>query len=222
MLEGPREDVVAAIDRLVEELLSAAGVVQPPVDAVQLARKHLGIVAGPKRRGGPEQLTEEQRQWAAAQKISGQLTHALLERLGTTAEEFRGLLRESLPRLFAARLLVPTGWFAEDARALDCDIAALKARYATAAHETVALRLLDLPEPCAITVFDNGHITRRRSNAWPVTRRLATAEQECQEYVSHYSRPHRVRRDGWTAHGWPVHTADWKREIVRSVWDEWG
>ena len=30
----------------------------------------------------------------------------------------------------------------------------------------------------------------------------------------------RVREDGWTVQGWPVHQTDWKREILRAVVEE--
>ena len=83
-----------------------------------------------------------------------------------------------------------------------------------------ARRLLDLPEPCVITIVDNEHVSRRRSNAWPVTRQLAAAEKACLDYVHHYSRARRVREDGWTVQGWPVHEPDWRREILRSVFEE--
>ena len=126
---------------------------------------------------------------------------------------------ESLANLFAHHLLVPTCWFASDAPLLGYDVLELKQRYPTASHEVLALRMLDLPEPAIITVVDNDHISRRRSNAWRVRKELEPVERQCQRYVSHYSRPKVVREGGWTVQGWPVHQADWKREILRSVVD---
>ena len=95
----------------------------------------------------------------------------------------------------------------------------LKKRYCTASHEVLAWRFLDLPSPAILTIIDNDHIYRRRSNAWPTHRHLEPAEQECQRYVHYYSRPKVVQKDQWTVHGWPVHQPDWKREILRSVVD---
>ena len=40
----PREDVIAAVERTVDELLASAGVSEPPVDAIALAQRHLGMV----------------------------------------------------------------------------------------------------------------------------------------------------------------------------------
>jgi hypothetical protein len=127
---------------------------------------------------------------------------------------------ESLANLLAHHLLVPTEWLKSDAAAVDYDLLKLKKRYRTASHEVLALRLLDLPEPCIITIVDNNQIHRRRSNSWPVRRQLSPPEQRCQQYVNYYSRPHRVRQEGCTVHGWPVHQSDWKREILRSVVDD--
>lgn len=233
-----REEVLAAIDAVIEELLERAGVQAPPVDAIALARRQLGLELSldrpPRQRGRTQgrarilvrpEPSEERDQWAAAHEIARHLKPALLERLGVEPRAGSGLIGESLGKLFAGRLLVPACWFGGDAAAADYDVPQLKQRYRTASHETVALRLLDLPEPCIITVVDNGHVSRRRSNAWRVRRELAPAEQECQRYVNSYSRPTRVARDGWTVRGWPVHQPDWKREILRSVMDEdaeWG
>jgi predicted transcriptional regulator len=211
-----RDEVVAVIDRMVEELLAKAGLHGPPVDALALARRHLGLTVSLDRRSPkhgrmqrqlelrPEPTAENQ-QWTAAHEIGEYLKPSLLQRLGIEPPQARALLGGSLANLFATRLLVPEGWFAADAPAADYDVLQLKERYRTAGHEVIALRLLDLPEPCIITVLDNDHIHRRRSNAWRVRRELSPAESECQQYVSHYGRPKVVRRDGWTVQGWPVH-----------------
>src|SRR5262245_64609251 len=64
MLENlEREDVVHAVDRMVEELLTAAKVKRPPVDAIALAQKHLGMVVC---------LDQRQPQRGRAQKTAGQ------------------------------------------------------------------------------------------------------------------------------------------------------
>jgi predicted transcriptional regulator len=224
-----REHVLQAVDRLVEELLDRAGVTGPPVDAIALAQRHLGMSVSPGRRQpqrgrgrgslNPEP-TEEQRQWTVAHEVGERFKADLLRRLGVESEQTHAMAGASLANLFAAHLLVPACWFAADAPVLDYDVLELKKRYLTSSHEVVALRFLDLPQPCVVTVLDNGHVTRRKSNAWRVTRQLQPAEQECQRYVHHYSRPRVVREGGWTVQGWPVHQADWKREILRSVLDE--
>jgi hypothetical protein len=94
--------------------------------------------------------------------------------------------------------------------------------FATASHERIALRLLDLAEPCVITIVDNGQVSQRKSNAWRVGRALSPVEEDCQRYVRHFSRPYAVRERGWAVQGWPIHRSDWKREILRSIIEEPG
>lgn len=234
MLEDlPRDEVLIKVDAFVEDLLQAAGVQAPPVDAIQLAQGHLGMIVCLDRRqpsrgraqraGGRPQIflkpepTEERHQWTVAHEIGEHLKVRLLERLGIEPGGVKPMSGESLANLFAHHLLVPTCWFAGDAALLDYDVVALKERYRTSSHEVIALRLLDLPEPAIITIIDNEHIYRRRSNAWRVRKQLEPIEEKCQRYVHHYSRARVFRENGWTVHGWPVHQADWKREILRSV-----
>ena len=216
-----REEFVEAVSQAVKELLLAASVVTPPVDAVSLARNHLGLPPKPQRRKkGVEsstQATEEQKQWDAALQIGDSLKPNLLHRLGIDPNQPRPLMGESLSKMVAEHLLLPLPWFARDAASSGFDLLALKDIYRTASHELIAWRWLDLPEPCIVTVVDNDHIQRRRSNAWPVRRELHPVEQQCQRYVSEYSRPRIVRAEGWTVQGWPVHRSDWKREVLRSV-----
>src|SRR5262249_40856938 len=152
-------------------------------------------------------------------EIGEHLKTELLERLGIEPRETRAMTGESLANLFAYRLLVPRPWFAADAKALDYDLLRLKDRYRTSSHEVIALRFLDLPEPCVVTTTDNEHIKRRRSNGPNITRELLPAEKRCQQHVNRTSRPRTIRADGITVRGWPVHAPDWKREILRSVLD---
>jgi Zn-dependent peptidase ImmA (M78 family) len=230
-----RDDVLAVIDRTIEELLEKVGVERPPVDAVALAQRHLGMQVCLDRRqrqrgraqraAGRKQIflrpepTEERHQWTVAHEVGEHFKASLLGRLGVEPGQTRAMAGESLANLFAYHLLVPTCWFAGDAPAAGYDLLDLKARYRTASHEVIAWRFLDLPEPCVVTVVDNDAIHRRRSNAWRVRRELLPAERQCQRYVNHCSRPRVVREEGWTVQGWPVHRTDWKREILRSVAD---
>jgi hypothetical protein len=231
-----REDVLAVIDGVVEELLDAAGIDRPPVDAIALAQRHLGMQVcldlrqpqrgRAQRAGGARQIylrpepSEERHQWTVAHEIGEHFKSILLTRLHVDPAETRAMAGESLANLFAYHLLVPTGWFASAASATGYDLLELKNPFKTASHEVIAWRFLDLPEPCVVTIVDNDAIYRRRSNSYRVRRELEPAEKECQRYVNHYSRPRLVERDGWTVWGWPVHQSDWKREILRSRVEE--
>ena len=229
----PREDVTATVDKMVEELQDAARLTQPPVDTIALAQQHLGMIVvldqrqpqrGRAQRAlGKKQIylrpepREERHQWTVAHEIGEHLKSELLERLGIEPTQARAMAGESLANLFAYRLLVPSCWFAEDAQTLDYDLLALKKRYATSSHEVLAWRFLDLPNPCVVTIIDNEHIHRRRSNAWPTKRQLLPVEEKCWKEVTQQGKSKVVRDDEWTVTGWPVHELDWKREILRSV-----
>jgi Zn-dependent peptidase ImmA (M78 family) len=231
-----RDHVLATVDRLVNELLARAGIDDPPVDAIALAQKSLGMVVcldsrqnqrgRAQRSGGQRHIylkpepREERHQWTVAHEIGEHMKPDLLARLGLEPGEAKPMMGESLANLFSYRLLVPTCWFAADAPSLDYDLLALKEKYSTSSHEVLAWRWLDLPDPCLVTILDNGIIHRRRSNAWPTKRALSPAEQKCQRYVNEKGKAHCVREGGWTVHGWPVHQLDWKREVLRSVIDQ--
>src|SRR3954470_10079684 len=123
----PREDVIAVIDQMVEELLEAAGVSAPPVDVIALAQRHLGMVicldkrqmqrGRAQRTLGKKQIylrpepSEERHQWTVAHEVGEHLKNELLHRLGIEPHEARAMVGESLANLFAYRLLVPTCWF---------------------------------------------------------------------------------------------------------------
>src|SRR5437588_12862010 len=123
-----REDVMAAVDRVVAEVLEKAGLERPPVDAIQLAQQHLGILVCLDRRqpqrgraqraAGRRQIfvrpepTEERHQWTVGHEIGEHLKASLLGRLGLAPEQTRAPAGESLASLLAYCLLRPTCWFA--------------------------------------------------------------------------------------------------------------
>src|SRR5262249_33354487 len=88
-----REEVVAAVDHLVEELLEKAQWEAPPVDAIALAQRHLGMLICLDRRqpqrgraqraAGSRQIflrpepTEERHQWTVAHEIGEHFKSAL-------------------------------------------------------------------------------------------------------------------------------------------------
>jgi predicted transcriptional regulator len=235
-----QEELFDVIDRLVNGLLERAGVAGPPVDALHLAEEHLGIPvevmepAEEDERGRPRprprphsagivlsaEMTPEQQQKAAADGVSRHFLHDILRRLdvapGTESKQFAAHLRG----LVAARLLLPTRMFRSAASRCKYDVPTLKALFATATTEAVALRLLDLDEPCVIAVVDDGQVAMRRGNRAAETKRLTAAEQECVDRVLALDVPQRVRRDGWTAQAWPVPDRPFRRILVRAVPDD--
>lgn len=234
MDDQPRAEIIAIMDEIVEELLDQIQLKKPPVDAIEIAQKHLGMTvildARQHERGRvqlagkkpqivlrPEPL-EERHQWTVAHEIAQHFRTQLLERLHITAEEARTLTGESLNTLFSSRLLVPMRWFGDYARDTEYDLPELKEIFSTASNEVVALRFLDLSMPTIITVIDNGEIHRRKSNGLEISNtEMTPIELQCQEYVNKKGQAHVATEGDWTVQGWPIHQSDWKREILRSV-----
>jgi hypothetical protein len=220
------------LDDVAAELLDRTGIDRPPVDALLLAAR-LGVEvvfdarqtgrARHKRLGGRSVILlkpgerPERTQWAAAHELGEVVAHRVFERLDLDGGEPRPDLREQTASLLATRLLLRFDWFADDARLLADDVPALKNVYSTASHELIALRLLDLPEPCTITIFDHARVTRRRSNG--ARRPPPLLPLEC----AVWQETHRTGRPGERSDGelrvrcWPVHEPEWKREILRTT-----
>ena len=238
-MDFSQEDLFDAIDRLVAALLERAGVEQPPVDALRIAEDHLGIpveVVEPEEdeRGRPRassrrqtsdivlspHMTDEQQQSAAAHGIARTLLPDLFRKLDIVPGSESKQAAAHLRGLLVARLLVPTKLLRVAMRECRYDVPALKAAFTTASFETVALRLLDLDQPCVIAIVDDGVVATRRGNTVPATKKLEAAEQQCLERVMEQDLPHRVRTDGWTVHGWPVPNRPFHRVVLRAVPDD--
>src|SRR5882724_335447 len=192
LAEIPTEEFAAAIDDCAADVLWEAGIIEPPVDAALLAERiglvvaqneampirgrfvrladHSGrdatagdhtqgtIVVGPAER--PERL-----QWAVAHEIGESIAYRVFATLGVQPEVAPSSAREIVANHLASALLLPRMRFAADGRELDWDLFGLKSRYATASHELIARRMLEMRPPIVITLFDQGNIRWRRSNA---------------------------------------------------------
>ncbi len=224
-----------ALDEVVEELLSLAPWREPPIDALILARDHLGLQvcldAGMKNRGRaqrgqhgrfifirPEEH-EERRQWAVAHEIGEHWRSRLLQKLGLKPGDLLPQTMEELANRFASRLLVPSRWLAGIGAETGWDLIALKQRFATASHEVIAWRTLELPTPSIVSIIDQGRLSQRRSNSWPAPRTLTPIETRCQRVVHERGEPFVLVEMGWQVQGWPIHQPSWKREILRSTWE---
>lgn len=240
-MEFSQEELTEAIERLVAGMLERAGVTTPPVDALTIAEHHLGIPVEwvePEEgdetgRGRPRvrqpsgggialtaDMSAEQRQRVAADGIARFLLPDIFRKVdvvpGTESKQFAAHVRG----LTAARVLIPSRLLRTALRECKYDVPALHAVFRTAGMEAVALRLLDLEQPCVIAVVDDGVVATRRGNTVPATRKLSDAEQECVDRVTELELPHRARTGGWTAWGWPVPGRAFRRIILRAVPDD--
>jgi hypothetical protein len=243
--EIPAEQLAQVLDACAAEVLWEAGIEKPPVDAtivaerldlvvahnaalpcrgklIDLADPRGGsatqgtIVVGPAER--PERL-----QWAVAHEIGESVAHRVFAALSVQADEDA---REQIANHLAGRLLLPRRWFAADGPRFDWDLFDMKRRYATASHELIARRMLEMNVPIVVTLFDQGRIRWRRTNTGGRPPQLLGEEATIWESTHKSGEPQahdcNAADSGLESiHAWPIHEPEWKREILRSVIAEW-
>lgn len=241
MFDISAEELFDTIDRMVMALLNQHGITAPPVDAVPLAQRAYGYVVReeeeddePRRYGDRPRPKPKgrvlvflpthsptARNSLAARACAKELIAELLPKLGVVPGTENKSAQGQLVGLIAPRLVLPTRWFATAARKANSDLVRLHDEtFPTVAYEWLSLRLLELDEPCCIAIVDDGSVSTRRSNFAQVTKKLTEAEQACVEKVQSTEEPQTVRKDGWTARGWPISGGPFNRIILRSVPDD--
>lgn len=246
--ELPEEQVGEVLEAVAWETLAEGRWAAPPVDAVRLATR-LGIVVAKEsaaadtrarfvRLGGAtvEQqaailLADDPRpercQWAVAHEIGESQAYRVFAELGVDPSEAPPAAREDVANRLAGRLLLPRVWFAADGTAVDWDLHELKSRYATASHELVARRMLEMRPAVIITMFDHGRAVWRRSNRLHRPPPLSTVEQDAWRAAHETGQAVRCEA-GELPEGivdvraWAIHEPEWKREIMRTeIGEEW-
>ncbi len=241
LAEITREELVAVLESVVMDLLAEGRVEQPPVDAVGLARS-LGItvalddqqqgrarfvrLGGHGRRQPRETILlrpdprPERRQWAVAHEIGESAAYRVFDALGVDPREASVGAREAVANRLAGLLLLPGQWFSADASRCGWDLFELKRRFATASHELIARRMLEMPPPVIISIFDQGRTSLRKSNVPGRVPPLSTAETECRRIAHDCNRPHAAPDALQLVQAWPIHEDTWKREIIRAEVEE--
>jgi Zn-dependent peptidase ImmA (M78 family) len=240
--EIPDEELAAALDVCASEVLWEAGLTEPPVDAVAVAREiglvvtrdetlpyrgHFVRLAEREERGGGQATIvigqaerPEREQWAVAHEIGESVAFRVFERLGVRFDEALPTARELVANRLANALLLPRRWFVKDGRELDWDLFALKEQYETASHELIARRMLEMRPGVVITVCDQGRIFWRRSNVTARPPEMLAEEKAVWRDVHAVGLPLDEFLDMETGLSrvrcWPVHEEGWKREILRS------
>ena len=225
------QEWTAALDAAVEEMFSTASVIGPPVDAIEIAlRLRIEVILdhAQQPRGRQSRFDErptifvrpeerpERLQWAVAHELGETMAHRIFRDLEITADDLQPQDREEIANRFATRLLLPQRWFLATAREHDGNLLALKNTFRTASHELIAWRLLDLPVPTIITLFDQGRLTRRRGNSAQKPPRLQPLEHWCWQQATEHGEPCLIRQSGLALQAWPVHEGAWRREFVRT------
>ncbi|MFN0055673.1 MAG: ImmA/IrrE family metallo-endopeptidase [Planctomycetales bacterium] len=235
MWDSQRDVLTQTVDRFVTELLTGIGIDAPPVDVVTVAdrmgiaviqdahqqpRGRQTVVAGRRSIFIRPDERPERTQWAVAHELGETLAHAVFFEAGIDPGEVAPQEREQTANLTASRLLLPALWFPDDAHRLEGNLPDLKPRYATASHELIAMRLLDLSTPTVITIFDQGRQTRRRGNVPARVPPLDRNEQDCWLEVRRFRRACERKHDGHRTQGWPIDEAGWQREILRTTYPD--
>jgi Zn-dependent peptidase ImmA (M78 family) len=247
LAEIPAEQVRDAVEGVAREILAEAAILGPPVDAVLLAQR-LGLIVardaavevrarflrlgGASSAGQPTILVAddprpERQQWAVAHEVGENHAHRVFAELGVDPVEAGPGAREATANRLAGCLLLPREWFLADGAALSWDLFELKARYATASHEMVARRMLEMPLPVIITLWDEDRQQWRRGNSLGRTPPLTPAERDARQAAHDLSEA--VQCDAGElpdgvedVRAWPVHEPLWKREIIRTrLADQW-
>lgn len=220
------------LDEVAAEVLDRTKVTAPPVDALLVAGRLRILVAfdaGQQGRARHKKLAgapsiflkpderPERVQWAAAHELGEVLAHRVAERADISADELASGLREQIANQMASRLLLPRAWFFSDAERLGGSLPQLKAIYRTASHELIAWRLLDLPNPSIVTIFDKGRMVRRRASSGGQAPPLSAIERACWRQVHQSGQVLQHAVGGIVVQGCPVHEPHWKREILRTT-----
>jgi hypothetical protein len=235
------EELAATLDHVAEEILDHAGVIAPPINALQLAVRLGYEIAWSKGESGRARLVQtprsdplgrgtillhpeprlERRQWAVAHELGEAAAHQVFERLDQDPRTVRANVREQVANWLAGRLLIPSRWWHSSGDDADWDLLALKQRFSTASHELLARRMLEAEPPIVITIFDQGTVFLRMGNHGYRPPRWTDAEERCRMQSSDEARPidhvgpPRIR-------SWPIHEQKWLREIVRIEYAEEG
>jgi len=232
------EELASAVDRVAADVLAAAGIGEPPVDALRVAQR-LGLaVAWDDRQAGRARLVTlaaagrqtaailmrhdpraEREQWAVAHELGEALAERVFGELGVDPREAPRQGREMVANAIASAILLPREFFATDGPALEWDLVALKERYRTASHELIARRMLDCSLPVYISLYDQDRLTWRRSNT--SGRRPPPSELELNaRRRAHESGEAVIEFGPPKIQVWPIHEPAWQREIVRVQIDE--
>jgi Zn-dependent peptidase ImmA (M78 family) len=239
LAEIPTEELARTLEEVAGNTLSKAGIREPPIDALCLA-KRLGLaVAWDDRQASRARLVQfagdqnldvsavfvrhdprhERLQWAIAHEVGELLAETVFTKLLIDPSIAPPHCRETIANGLASRLLLPNDLFSADAVACGWDLFELKSRYATASHELIARRMLDFLPPVIITVFDNNCLTWRKANLPCRAPKRSRREFLCRN-AAHESSGHRFEPGPPQISAWAIHEPDWKREILRLEVDE--
>ena len=233
------DEFAATLDDVAETVLERLPSDEPPVDALALAQAWQLTVAWDERQTGRGRFVRlrefsgtasrgsillrpdprpERLQWVIAHEMGELFAVQVFDRLGVDPREAPPGARENVANQLAGRLLLPKAWYGPAGVESGWDLPQLKARFSTASHELIARRMLDFPPQVAITIFDQCRRTFRRGNLPLRLPPLASLEQAAWLAAHETGEPVTQSDCLCRVQAWPVHEAEWKREILRTQW----
>jgi hypothetical protein len=228
------EELARTLDEIAAAALLMAGFQEPPIDSLRLAER-LGLaVAWDDRQSGRARRVQfagnaggnvaavlvrhdpraERLHWAIAHEVGELLAERVFAELAIDPRTAPMQAREFIANALASRLLLPGEPFSRDGVSCGWDLLELKQRYHTASHELTARRMLDFSSPIIISVFDQNQLTWRKSNVSGRAPKLCDREIVCWK-TAHESGLPSCDPGPPTISVWPIHEAEWQREIVR-------
>jgi hypothetical protein len=164
----------------------------------------------------------ERIEWAISHEVGESQSYRVFAGLGVDPLETPPAARETVANRLAGCILLPRDWFLVAGRAVEWDLCDLKLQFSTASHELIARRMLEMPPPVIVTLFDQRRPQWRRSNRLFRSPPLAPAEEET--WLAAHSTGLPARRDVQElqdelldVRAWPIHEPPWFREIVRTA-----
>ena len=246
LTEIPAEQFSATVAEVAREVLAEVEWRQPPVDTIEVAKRLNLVVArdstmevrarfvrlselGKAGRGTillADELRLERRQWAVAHEVGESMAYRVFAMLGVPLVDIPPAGRERVSNHLASCLLLPRNWLATDGEAVGWDLVELKRIYATASHELIARRMLEMAPPVMVTLFDQGALQWRRSNALRRPPDLTAAESSVWRAAFESGKATECEAtelpDGINQiRCWPIHEPGWRREILRTELIEW-
>ena len=237
LAEIAAEELSECLDEVAGEVIETAQVVGPPVDTLAVAGA-LGITvarddrqrcrarfvrlrSGGRGRERPtiflrSEPRPERRHWAVAHEIGEHTAYRVFAKLRIDAREVAPEMREEVANYLAGRILLPAEWFAADGSDCGWDLMELKSRFRTASHELIARRMLEMPPPVIVTIFDNGGLYFRRANLPGSVPGPSTVELTCRGEANRHNQPRHATERAGSVQAWPVHEEGWQREILRT------
>ena len=134
--------------------------------------------------------------------------------------------REQMANQLAGSLLLPWDWFQADGEMLDWDLLELKQVYASASHELIARRMLQMSPSVIVSLFDQGKLIWRRSNVLGKPPSITFAENKTWSATNSCGQSCRLELTNLPEglrdiRCWPAHEPDWHREIMRTELEDW-